>query len=189
MENQHTCVWLKLTHWLKVGSVWMTFTANKAVFFVHLAKPLMTFPLQILLSFLFLISPHLSSHPNPVTSFINISALAPLSFLSHTCFFSPSTLLHMSMLPFTHIFSALFPHVSQVDWPLNIIITDSCMNKYNRLFSFLLQLKHMVWSLREVWFHLKRTGERVGAFGWGPARPTPYLWGWSDKTHVVLHFL
>lgn len=50
--------------------------------------------------------------------------------------------------------------VSQVDWPLNIIITDSCMNKYNRLFSFLLQLKHMVWSLREVWFHLKRTGER-----------------------------
>lgn len=47
----------------------------------------------------------------------------------------------------------------QVDWPLNIIITDSCMNKYNRLFSFLLQLKHMVWSLRDVWFHLKRTGE------------------------------
>eukprot|EP00064_Thunnus_orientalis_P004817 superscaffoldBa00000452_g4830 len=45
----------------------------------------------------------------------------------------------------------------KVDWPLNIIITDSCMNKYNRLFSFLLQLKHMVWSLRDVWFHLKRT--------------------------------
>lgn len=33
------------------------------------------------------------------------------------------------------------------------------MNKYNRLFSFLLQLKHMVWSLSDVWFHLKRTGE------------------------------
>jgi gamma-tubulin complex component 6 len=48
-----------------------------------------------------------------------------------------------------------------VDWPLNIIITDGCMNKYNRLFSFLLQLKHMVWSLRDVWFHLKRTGERA----------------------------
>lgn len=51
--------------------------------------------------------------------------------------------------------------VSQVDWPLNIIITDGCMNKYNRLFSFLLQLKHMVWSLRDVWFHLKRTGEQA----------------------------
>ncbi|XP_061772713.1 gamma-tubulin complex component 6 [Nerophis ophidion] len=45
----------------------------------------------------------------------------------------------------------------KVDWPLNIIITDSCMNQYNRLFSFQLQLKHMVWSLRDVWFHLKRT--------------------------------
>uniref|UniRef100_G3NIK9 Gamma-tubulin complex component 6 n=1 Tax=Gasterosteus aculeatus aculeatus TaxID=481459 RepID=G3NIK9_GASAC len=51
----------------------------------------------------------------------------------------------------------------KVDWPLNIIITDSCMNKYNRLFSFLLQLKHMVWSLREVWFHLKRTALLKGA--------------------------
>uniref|UniRef100_A0A673IV15 Gamma tubulin complex component C-terminal domain-containing protein n=1 Tax=Sinocyclocheilus rhinocerous TaxID=307959 RepID=A0A673IV15_9TELE len=38
----------------------------------------------------------------------------------------------------------------KVDWPVNIVITDSCLNKYNRLFSFLLQLKHMVWSLRDV---------------------------------------
>lgn len=71
--------------------------------------------------------------------------------------------------------SFCFRVFSQVDWPLNIIITDSCMNKYNRLFSFLLQLKHMVWSLREVWFHLKRTGERVEAFdsgsSWSPPRP------------------
>ncbi|XP_076026985.1 gamma-tubulin complex component 6 [Genypterus blacodes] len=51
----------------------------------------------------------------------------------------------------------------KVDWPLNIIITDSCLNKYNRLFSFLLQLKHMVWSLRDVWFHLKRTALVKGA--------------------------
>ncbi|KAM6961186.1 gamma-tubulin complex component 6 [Aplochiton taeniatus] len=51
----------------------------------------------------------------------------------------------------------------KVNWPLNIIITDSCMNKYNRLFSFLLQLKHMVWSLRDVWFHLKRTALVKGA--------------------------
>ncbi|OCT89071.1 tubulin gamma complex associated protein 6 L homeolog isoform X2 [Xenopus laevis] len=45
----------------------------------------------------------------------------------------------------------------KVDWPLNIVITDTCMNKYSRIFSFLLQLKHMVWTLRDVWFHLKRT--------------------------------
>ncbi|KAM6304095.1 gamma-tubulin complex component 6 isoform 2-T3 [Podargus strigoides] len=46
----------------------------------------------------------------------------------------------------------------KVDWPLNIVITESCMNKYNKIFSFLLQLKHMVWTLKDVWFHLKRTG-------------------------------
>nr|XP_049579240.1 gamma-tubulin complex component 6 isoform X7 [Syngnathus scovelli] len=51
----------------------------------------------------------------------------------------------------------------KVAWPLNIIITDTCMNKYNRLFSFQLQLKHMVWSLRDVWFHLKRTAVVKGA--------------------------
>ncbi|XP_069483954.1 gamma-tubulin complex component 6 [Ambystoma mexicanum] len=45
----------------------------------------------------------------------------------------------------------------KVDWPLNIVITESCMNKYNKLFAFLLQLKHMVWTLRDVYFHLKRT--------------------------------
>ncbi|XP_053942482.1 gamma-tubulin complex component 6 isoform X2 [Cuculus canorus] len=45
----------------------------------------------------------------------------------------------------------------KVDWPLNIVITECCMNKYNKIFSFLLQLKHMVWTLKDVWFHLKRT--------------------------------
>nr|XP_002667047.4 gamma-tubulin complex component 6 [Danio rerio] len=51
----------------------------------------------------------------------------------------------------------------KVDWPVNIVITESCLNKYNRLFSFLLQLKHMVWTLRDVWFHLKRTALVKGA--------------------------
>ncbi|XP_044136184.1 gamma-tubulin complex component 6 [Bufo gargarizans] len=45
----------------------------------------------------------------------------------------------------------------KVDWPLNIVITDTCINRYNKIFSFLLQLKHMVWTLRDVWFHLKQT--------------------------------
>lgn len=50
----------------------------------------------------------------------------------------------------------------KVDWPLNIVVTENCMNKYNKIFSFLLQLKHMVWTLKDVWFHLKRTGKRIG---------------------------
>uniref|UniRef100_A0A4X2JZ12 Gamma-tubulin complex component 6 n=1 Tax=Vombatus ursinus TaxID=29139 RepID=A0A4X2JZ12_VOMUR len=45
----------------------------------------------------------------------------------------------------------------KVDWPLNIVITESCLNKYNKVFSFLLQLKHMMWTLKDVCFHLKRT--------------------------------
>ncbi|XP_055664415.1 gamma-tubulin complex component 6 isoform X2 [Falco peregrinus] len=51
----------------------------------------------------------------------------------------------------------------KVDWPLNIVITESCMSKYNKIFSFLLQLKHMVWTLKDVWFHLKRTALVSGA--------------------------
>uniref|UniRef100_A0A6I8NRG3 Gamma-tubulin complex component 6 n=1 Tax=Ornithorhynchus anatinus TaxID=9258 RepID=A0A6I8NRG3_ORNAN len=45
----------------------------------------------------------------------------------------------------------------KVDWPLNIVITGSCMNKYNKIFSFLLQLKHVTWTLKDVCVHLKRT--------------------------------
>lgn len=47
----------------------------------------------------------------------------------------------------------------QVDWPLNIVITESCLNKYSGIFSFLLQLKLMMWTLKDICFHLKRTGE------------------------------
>jgi len=132
-------------------------------------------------------SPALPSLHNPLTSFINILALTPFSppllSLSPSFFFfyplllTPRSCFFLFLSPFTLTDSHTFTHGipplsvlpraplvfrcvdSQVDWPLNIIITDTCMNKYNRLFSFLLQLKHMVWSLREVWFHLKRTGE------------------------------
>lgn len=115
----------------------------------------------------------------PITTLsppLSASRLAHLSF-SHLFFFPfPTPALCFAAFFHTHIFLHP-PNSSQVDWPLNIIITDSCTNKYNRLFSFLLQLKHMVWSLREVWFHLKRTGERVAAFDRGPARPTLCLGG------------
>ncbi|XP_021563248.1 LOW QUALITY PROTEIN: gamma-tubulin complex component 6 [Carlito syrichta] len=45
----------------------------------------------------------------------------------------------------------------KVDWPLNVVITDSCLSKYNGIFSFLLQLKLVTWTLKDVCFHLKRT--------------------------------
>ncbi|KAM6162270.1 gamma-tubulin complex component 6 [Erethizon dorsatum] len=45
----------------------------------------------------------------------------------------------------------------KVDWPLNILITESCLSKYSAIFSFLLQLKLMMWTLKDICFHLKRT--------------------------------
>ncbi|XP_035678118.1 gamma-tubulin complex component 6-like [Branchiostoma floridae] len=44
----------------------------------------------------------------------------------------------------------------KVDWPLNIVITDTTINKYNKIFSFMLQLKRISWVLKDIWFHLKR---------------------------------
>lgn len=102
-----------------------------------------------------------SSHPSLSLYLLFLTPVAPSFAFFHTC--SPSHLLALSFPLISALLSLCLRVISQVDWPLNIIITDSCMNKYNRLFSFLLQLKHMVWSLRDVWFHLKRTGEKMGA--------------------------
>lgn len=44
-----------------------------------------------------------------------------------------------------------------MDWPLNLVVTESCLGRYSGIFSFLLQLKLMVWALKDVCFHLKRT--------------------------------
>ena len=53
----------------------------------------------------------------------------------------------------------------QVDWPLNIVVTEGCLSRYGGIFSFLLQLKLMMWTLKDVCFHLKRTGEPGGPEG------------------------
>merc|ERR1719322_228611 len=37
-----------------------------------------------------------------------------------------------------------------VSWPCNIIITESCHAKYNQVFLFLLQLKHVAWALHDI---------------------------------------
>ena len=54
-----------------------------------------------------------------------------------------------------------------MDWPLNIVVTESCLSRYSGIFSFLLQLKLMMWTLKDVCFHLKRAGEARP----GPPRP------------------
>ncbi|XP_064632951.1 gamma-tubulin complex component 6-like isoform X2 [Lineus longissimus] len=44
----------------------------------------------------------------------------------------------------------------KVDWPMNIIITDNCLVKYGKVFTFMLQLKRTVWTLKDVWHQLIR---------------------------------
>ncbi|XP_036904926.1 gamma-tubulin complex component 6 isoform X2 [Sturnira hondurensis] len=53
----------------------------------------------------------------------------------------------------------------KVDWPLNIVITESCLSRYSGIFSFLLQLKLMMWTLKDICFHLKRTALASPAAG------------------------
>ena len=45
-----------------------------------------------------------------------------------------------------------------IDWPLNIVITDLCMKKYNQVFCFLLQIKFCHLTLNNIWLSLKRIG-------------------------------
>ncbi|EDV29696.1 uncharacterized protein TRIADDRAFT_52363 [Trichoplax adhaerens] len=54
----------------------------------------------------------------------------------------------------------------KVPWPCNIIITDSCLTVYSKIWSFLLQLKRVAWALRDCWLRLKCAlhGRQVGSF-------------------------
>ncbi len=45
-----------------------------------------------------------------------------------------------------------------VAWPLNVVVTDSSLRKYNSIFSFALKLRRVVWSLNDVAHRLKRDG-------------------------------
>ncbi|XP_060980255.1 gamma-tubulin complex component 6 isoform X4 [Dama dama] len=53
----------------------------------------------------------------------------------------------------------------KVDWPLNIVVTEGCLSRYGGIFSFLLQLKLMMWTLKDICFHLKRTARASQAAG------------------------
>eukprot|EP00117_Sycon_ciliatum_P049471 scpid60207/ scgid2446/ Gamma-tubulin complex component 6 len=50
----------------------------------------------------------------------------------------------------------------QIDWPLNIVITDDCMSKYNKVFLFLLEMKRASWLLKDCLFYLKNRADHDG---------------------------
>ena len=45
----------------------------------------------------------------------------------------------------------------RVDWPINIIISDSCLHKYLKIFHFLLALRRLANVLTGLYFHMKQT--------------------------------
>ncbi|KAL5014919.1 hypothetical protein ScPMuIL_009189 [Solemya velum] len=51
----------------------------------------------------------------------------------------------------------------KTDWPVNIVITEASIDKYGKVFSFMLQLKRIVWVLKDVWHRLKRDAVIHGA--------------------------
>lgn len=71
----------------------------------------------------------------------------------------------------------------KVDWPLNIVITESCLSRYGGIFSFLLQLKLMMWTLKDICFHLKRTALLSPAAGSGQLRQLQLF------KHEMQHFV
>lgn len=38
----------------------------------------------------------------------------------------------------------------QVEWPLNIIFTDKVLQKYNKIFQYLLKLRRVQWVLNDL---------------------------------------
>ncbi|RDD47083.1 Gamma-tubulin complex component 6 [Trichoplax sp. H2] len=77
------------------------------------------------------------------------------------------------MKPMTEVFQSTSIHALnfldlkyKVPWPCNIIITDSCLTVYSKIWSFLLQLKRVAWALRDCWLRLKCAlhGRQVGSF-------------------------
>ncbi|XP_072140503.1 uncharacterized protein Grip163 isoform X3 [Dermacentor andersoni] len=43
----------------------------------------------------------------------------------------------------------------KVEWPLNVVITQACLLRYNKIFRFLLSLRRALWALSDIWSRLK----------------------------------
>ncbi|XP_076804179.1 gamma-tubulin complex component 6-like [Clavelina lepadiformis] len=107
---------------------------------------------------------HCGCRPSEILNPVSLRAVMSNSIQSSSHKFSP----HISNLSFVvkflpPAFSATDLDVLsclqmryQVDWPLNIILTESCHNKYNTVLSFFLQLKHVVWALHDIRARLAR---------------------------------
>ncbi len=49
----------------------------------------------------------------------------------------------------------------KLNWPLNIVITENCLESYNKIFEFFLQIKLILTTLNYIWHTLKRFGLNI----------------------------
>lgn len=82
------------------------------------------------------------------------------------------------VLSFIICVTMCFMCLYQVAWPVNTVITEESINKYNQIFSFMLLQKQTVWVLKDVWHRLKRAGQYNCP--WFPPR---YLMALSHSTN------
>ena len=77
--------------------------------------------------------------------------------LSHTL---TLTLLYTHTLTLTAVDALEFLELKyEVDWPCNIVITSSMIDKYNKVFQLLLQMKRASWALKTTFHHLRQNQE------------------------------
>ena len=48
-----------------------------------------------------------------------------------------------------------------IDWPLNLVVSEACLKSYNQIFGFLLQIKFVIAALNNVWHVLKRYSKKT----------------------------
>ncbi|XP_064483553.1 gamma-tubulin complex component 6-like isoform X2 [Ornithodoros turicata] len=65
----------------------------------------------------------------------------------------------------------------EVQWPLNLVITDSSLQRYNKVFHFLLQIQRAHWALADVWFRIRPCATKASNYS-GPQ---------LRKLHVIRH--
>ena len=66
--------------------------------------------------------------------------------------------IHVYMYVYIAVDALSFLELSyDVDWPLNIVITTSLIEKYNKIFQLLLQVKRVSWSLKTAFHHLRQS--------------------------------
>lgn len=76
-----------------------------------------------------------------------------------------------------------------MSWPVNVVLTEASMECYGRIFSFMLQLRRVAWTLKDCWYKLKRDGKfhSLNGFTKSTVKDDKFL-GFALCTKCILDF-